>query len=209
MGSTRDPLQHRAADPCVRAFGMLRHHTLVLVPVDDEGGALDVSQREFAKTRGPADVEFCLSEWPSLGGRTEPHAEQRWAVPALRPTWASARGRERTARPPSRRAASRSVGGFRAFTLSGAGWPDRRDGYRNDIRRLAEFGELPLADIVCPTLIIHGEEDQGVVPEHAERAHARISGSVLQWIPGGGHLAFFVSPVAQADALAWLTASTR
>ena len=32
---------------------MLRHHTLVLVPVDDEGGALDVGQREFREIRAP------------------------------------------------------------------------------------------------------------------------------------------------------------
>lgn len=95
----------------------------------------------------------------------------------------------------------------RALTLSGAGWPVRRDGYTNDMAQLTQLPDLPLSGIRCPTLIIHGTTDWDVVPEHAERAHARIDGSRLAWIEDGSHLGFFLSPATQAEALDWLAAT--
>ena len=64
------------------------------------------------------------------------------------------------------------------------------------------------SDITCPTVIIHGTADWDVVPEHAERAHARIDGSRLIWVTDGSHLGFFLSRATQTEALDWL-ASTR
>ncbi len=93
----------------------------------------------------------------------------------------------------------------RALTLSGAGWPERRDGYANDMSQFARLEGLPLGDITCPTMIIHGSLDRDVMPHHAEHAHARIAGSRLEWINGGSHAGFYLSPDVQAQALAWLT----
>jgi pimeloyl-ACP methyl ester carboxylesterase len=53
-------------------------------------------------------------------------------------------------------------------------------------------------------LIVHGEADRSVPTAHAERAHAAISGSHVRLLPDGPHLAFFVDPDAQREALVWL-----
>lgn len=93
---------------------------------------------------------------------------------------------------------------IRAFTLSGGGRCRWRDGYANDMTQFGRLGELPLTDISCPTMIVHGTEDWDVTPKHAEHAHERISDSRLEWITGGTHPGFLFSPGAQAKALAWL-----
>jgi pimeloyl-ACP methyl ester carboxylesterase len=96
------------------------------------------------------------------------------------------------------------VRAVRALTLSGAGWSKRRDGYTNDMSQFDQLHDLPLADITCPTLIIHGSADWDVEPRHAEHAHEQIADSRLEWIAGGSHLGFSVSPAVQAEALTWL-----
>lgn len=93
---------------------------------------------------------------------------------------------------------------MRALTLSGAGWPQRRDGYANDMSQFGQIAGLPLSDIACPTLIIHGSKDPDVTPQHAEHAHAAIPDSRLEWIAGGSHATFYLSLSAQARALEWL-----
>jgi pimeloyl-ACP methyl ester carboxylesterase len=45
-----------------------------------------------------------------------------------------------------------------------------------------------LAQIQCPTLILHGEADQLIPLSEAERMHAGIRGSILKVIPASGHL---------------------
>ena len=93
---------------------------------------------------------------------------------------------------------------IRAITLSGAGWPQRRDGYSNDMSQFEQIEELPLTDIACPTLIVHGSKDPDVAPEHAVHAHEAIPDSRLEWITGGSHATFYLSPAAQGQALDWL-----
>ena len=44
-----------------------------------------------------------------------------------------------------------------------------------------------LAMIRCPTLIIQGEEDRWVGPEHAKMLHQAIEGSQFEVFPGAGH----------------------
>jgi pimeloyl-ACP methyl ester carboxylesterase len=94
----------------------------------------------------------------------------------------------------------------RAIILSCGDWPRLRVGYDNDDAEFAALGELPLAAITCPTLIIHGTADHSVPITHAEHAHARIGSSELRWIPGGPHTAFLINPDAQQYALSWLLA---
>jgi pimeloyl-ACP methyl ester carboxylesterase len=85
-------------------------------------------------------------------------------------------------------------------------WPRLRIGYDNDDAEFAALGGLPLAAITCPTLIVHGTDDPSVPVAHAEHAHAAIAGSQLRRIPGGRHLAFWMNPDVQRDALAFLLA---
>jgi pimeloyl-ACP methyl ester carboxylesterase len=93
---------------------------------------------------------------------------------------------------------------LRAIVQSLSDWTRMRVGYDNDEAEFAALGELPFAQIACPTLIVHGEADRSVPTAHAERAHAAISGSQMRLLPDGSHVAFFVHPDAQHEALAWL-----
>jgi len=93
---------------------------------------------------------------------------------------------------------------LRTVILSGSDWPRLRPGYDNDDAQFASLDPLPLAQITCPTLIVHGSADTTVPTGHAERAQAAIAGSQLRWIPGGRHAAFWLSPDAQHDALSFL-----
>lgn len=108
-----------------------------------------------------------------------------------------------TGNPDPQEAADR-VALLRAIAQSAGDWPRMRVGYDNDEAEFAALGELPFAQIACPTLIVHGEADRSVPTAHAERAHAAISASEMRVLPDGPHLAFFVDPDAQREALAWL-----
>jgi pimeloyl-ACP methyl ester carboxylesterase len=93
---------------------------------------------------------------------------------------------------------------LRAIARSVSDWPRMRVGYDNDEAQFATLGELPFAQIACPTLIVHGEADRSVPTAHAARAHAAISGSQVMLLPDGSHVGFFLDPDAQRDTLAWL-----
>jgi pimeloyl-ACP methyl ester carboxylesterase len=56
-------------------------------------------------------------------------------------------------------------------------------GYQGTLPRLPEL----YGRIMCPTLVLWGEQDKHFPPAHAERLHAAISGSRLEIIPGAEH----------------------
>jgi pimeloyl-ACP methyl ester carboxylesterase len=58
-----------------------------------------------------------------------------------------------------------------------------------------------LSEIQIPTLIVHGEDDNGIDISAAERMHARIPGSAFARIPGAGHLVTEENPDAVTTAL--------
>jgi pimeloyl-ACP methyl ester carboxylesterase len=67
--------------------------------------------------------------------------------------------------------------------------------------------KLPLDNIRCPTLIIHGDADNDVPPRDAEYAHAAIAGSELLWINKASHIGFWTADDAykvQEYAVDWL-----
>jgi pimeloyl-ACP methyl ester carboxylesterase len=85
----------------------------------------------------------------------------------------------------------------------------RRAGLLNDFDQFAAMGELPLAGITCPTLIVHGAADKDVPTRNATYAHARIPTSELHWIPGGSHFAFWINDDAETHqrlVLDWILA---
>jgi pimeloyl-ACP methyl ester carboxylesterase len=63
----------------------------------------------------------------------------------------------------------------------------RKDGWDNDTEQWTKLGELPLASIRCPTLILQGTADQNVPPAQAELAHSQIADSKLVTLPGQDH----------------------
>ncbi|MFW5836375.1 MAG: alpha/beta fold hydrolase [Desulfovibrionaceae bacterium] len=80
-------------------------------------------------------------------------------------------------------------------------------GARNDVDRLGAITALPLSDIRCPTLVIHGDADNDVPPEHAKLAFEAIPEAEMLWIEEGSHFAFWLADGAQQareKAVAWL-----
>lgn len=72
-------------------------------------------------------------------------------------------------------------------------WPDilqrMLDGYIAILdQRGGEITSARLAEIRCPTLILHGDADPTVLVQHAHEMHAAIAGSELHIYPGVGHL---------------------
>jgi pimeloyl-ACP methyl ester carboxylesterase len=80
-------------------------------------------------------------------------------------------------------------------TVSGA----RRDGLHNDERQFPAIGDLPLAAVEAPTLLLHATTDADVPFEHSEHAVTRLPHAELVRIAGGTHVSVWTDP--DADAL--------
>jgi pimeloyl-ACP methyl ester carboxylesterase len=64
----------------------------------------------------------------------------------------------------------------------------REAGVRNDLQQLRTLNELPLEQIVVPTLIVHGTADKLIPISESEAIAARIPGAIFHRVDGAGHL---------------------
>ena len=64
----------------------------------------------------------------------------------------------------------------------------REAGVRNDLQQLRTLNELPLEQIVVPTLIVHGTADKVIPISESEAMAARIPGATFIAVEGAGHL---------------------
>jgi pimeloyl-ACP methyl ester carboxylesterase len=64
----------------------------------------------------------------------------------------------------------------------------RKIGTANDLVQENNLNDLPLENITCPTLILHGTADTSAPIEDAEYAHRQISNSQLVEIKGQDHM---------------------
>ncbi|MGH8237172.1 MAG: alpha/beta fold hydrolase [Steroidobacteraceae bacterium] len=76
----------------------------------------------------------------------------------------------------------------------------RAAGRLNDGDQYSRLARWPLADIKCPTLIVHGTADTIVPFAHAQFAHEQIVGSRLEAFEGGDHF-ISVAYSTKIDAL--------
>jgi len=81
-------------------------------------------------------------------------------------------------------------GMFRRMTVSSTPAGLLKDGFFNDLEQYKEIEKngLPLEQIRCPTLIIHGTADGDVKFVHAETSHRRIPNGELRKMEGVCHL---------------------
>lgn len=63
-----------------------------------------------------------------------------------------------------------------------------RAGFENDMEQFAAIERLPLAQVRCPALIVHGTHDGDVPYRHAEEAASEIAGAELFTVEKGWHL---------------------
>jgi pimeloyl-ACP methyl ester carboxylesterase len=75
-------------------------------------------------------------------------------------------------------------------------YSQRAQGTRNDLKQHGTMPPLPFADIICPTLTVHGTHDADAKFYQGVRAHEHIKGAERYWIEGGDHVAFWLSPEA-------------
>ncbi len=85
---------------------------------------------------------------------------------------------------------------LRAFIATLSPYQPRKPGTDNDTSHLRQLGPLPLHDIQCPVLVVHGTHDGDVPLDHAQHATARIAGAEHHWIDEGSHLGFWLSPTS-------------
>ena len=72
---------------------------------------------------------------------------------------------------------------------------DRPLDYARQARACAEYDSLARLDrIVCPTLVVAGEDDRLTPAPHAEALAGAIRGARLCSIPGAGHLPYLEAP---------------
>lgn len=63
-----------------------------------------------------------------------------------------------------------------------------RSGFDNDMAQFAAITELPLRQIQCPALVVHGTHDGDVPFAHAEHAAREIPNATLFTVENGWHL---------------------
>jgi len=83
----------------------------------------------------------------------------------------------------------------------------RKPGLEIDINILGSIDKVPVQNITCPTLIVHGTADSDVGPNQAEYAHKQIPQSELFWVDKGSHIGFWVAAEAyevQKKVIDWL-----
>jgi pimeloyl-ACP methyl ester carboxylesterase len=76
----------------------------------------------------------------------------------------------------------------------------REAGVRNDLQQLRTSSELPLEQIVVPTLIVHGTADKLIPISGSEAMAARIPGAIFDRIDGAGHLLEFGPKAAEVQS---------
>jgi pimeloyl-ACP methyl ester carboxylesterase len=85
-----------------------------------------------------------------------------------------------------------------AMSLIAADSRKRRAGIDNDRARFAAIDDLGLERVEAPTLLVHGDADTDVAPEHSDRSAGLIPGAELHTIPAGTHFGLYVHPEAAA-----------
>lgn len=91
----------------------------------------------------------------------------------------------------------------RAFLGTMSPYRPRRAGTDNDTEQLRLLARLPLEEVRCPTLVVHGTYDADVNFSDGVFAHELIPRAERFWIESGSHLGFWLSPhsgEAQAEA---------
>lgn len=83
---------------------------------------------------------------------------------------------------------------IRAFTSTLYPYRPRKTGTDNDSALYRQLTGLPMEQVRCPTLIVHGTHDADVKFYHGVYARERIAGAQHVWIEEGDHLGFWLSP---------------
>lgn len=87
---------------------------------------------------------------------------------------------------------------FKRFMATVSPYAPRKPGTDNDTRQGLRITSLPLEDIHCPVLVVHGTHDTDVPVFHGVDARERIPAAGHIWIDRGTHFGFWLGPHAAA-----------
>lgn len=87
---------------------------------------------------------------------------------------------------------------FKTFMATVSPYRPRKSGTDNDTAQGLAISSLPLEDIRCPVLVVHGTHDTDVPLFHGVDARERIAGAEHIWIDRGSHFGFWLGPNAAA-----------
>ncbi|MDP4014651.1 MAG: alpha/beta hydrolase [Candidatus Nanopelagicales bacterium] len=96
----------------------------------------------------------------------------------------------------------------RAFMNTMSPYGPRKAGTENDMALFRTLTHLPVEQVQCPSLIVHGTHDADVKFYDGVYAYEHIPGAERFWVEEGSHLGFWLSPhaeEAQAAAREFLT----
>lgn len=85
-----------------------------------------------------------------------------------------------------------------AFMACMSPYRARKSGTENDIAEFQKWTHLPLEQVSCAALIVHGTHDADVKFYDGVYAYEQIAGAERFWIEEGSHLGFWLSPNAEA-----------
>jgi pimeloyl-ACP methyl ester carboxylesterase len=83
---------------------------------------------------------------------------------------------------------------MRAFFATVYPYRPRRAGTSNDAVVFRRLDHIPLEQVRCPSLIVHGTHDSDVKFHHGVHAFEHIQGAERFWIEEGSHLGFWLGP---------------
>lgn len=87
---------------------------------------------------------------------------------------------------------------FKRFMATVSPYTPRKAGTDNDTRQALHITSLPLEDVRCPVLVVHGTHDTDVPLFHGLDARERVVGADHVWIDRGTHFGFWLGPGAAA-----------
>ncbi|HWJ60627.1 MAG TPA: alpha/beta hydrolase [Acidimicrobiales bacterium] len=76
--------------------------------------------------------------------------------------------------------------------------PERHAGLANDQARFPEIGDLGLAAVTAPVLLVHGDADGDVPAEQSDHALATLPKAELLTVADGTHVAAWTDPTSDA-----------
>ncbi|MDN7026204.1 alpha/beta hydrolase [Methanoculleus sp. FWC-SCC1] len=77
----------------------------------------------------------------------------------------------------------------------------RKAGTENDVAITRTLSHLPVEEITCPTLVIHGTHDADVKLYDGVYAYEHIENAERIWIEEGSHLCFWINPKSKEAQL--------
>ncbi|MGH2369644.1 MAG: alpha/beta fold hydrolase [Chloroflexota bacterium] len=167
-----------------------------LVAIDSVSGSHDAPE-----TAGPIAQAIFMSRWGQTLMEVIGQRKPAWLLQSLLQSTAHYTKRQVQAHIAFTLGSPQALAFARAFLATLHPYRPRQAGTGNDAALYRQLTHLPVEQVRCPAMIVHGTHDADVKFHHGVYAHEQIPGAERCWIEEGSHLGFWLSPrAAQAQA---------